>query len=134
LNSKEGDIAKGVPITPKMGRIKFSEMAEDVLNDYRVNARRSTDDVERMLEKHILPFFGEARASAITTIDIRRYIIRRQDESAGRHSQRKIANGTINRELTIIKRAFSLASQAGKVLTKPCISMLKEHNVRKGFF
>jgi integrase len=134
LNSREGDIARGVPITSKMGRIKFSEMADDVINDYKANKRRSTDDVERMLEKHILPFFGEARASAITTTEIRKYITKRQEEASGRHGKRETSNGTINRELTVIKRAFSLGAQAGKIMSKPHITMLKENNVRKGFF
>jgi integrase len=134
LNNREGDVAKGIPITPKMGRLKFSEMAADVVNDYKANGRDSLGDLERMLEKHILPFFGEARASAITTVEIRRYIARRQEEPSGRHGKGKTANGTINRELTAIKRAFSLAAQAGNILVKPHIPMLKENNVRTGFF
>ena len=118
LSLKESDIAKGIPVTPRMGQIRFSEMAADEINDYRINGRRSVKDVETRFEKHILPFFGEARSSAITTADIRRYVVRRQEEGA--------ANGTINRELTAIKRAFSLAAQAGKIMTKPHVPMLKE--------
>jgi integrase len=34
----------------------------------------------------------------------------------------------------VIRRAFSLALQAGKIMTKPYITMLKEDNVRIGFF
>lgn len=126
LNSREGDVAKGVPITPKMGRIKFSEMAGDVVNDYKANGRKSLRDLESRLEKHITPFFGEARACSITTSDFRRYVTRRQEEKA--------SNGEINRELAAIKRAFSLAAQAGGIIQKPYIPMLKENNVRTGFF
>jgi len=43
-------------------------------------------------------------------------------------------NAEINRELAAIKRAFSLGIQSGKVLMKPHIPMLKENNVREGFF
>jgi integrase len=126
LAGKEGDIAKGIPVTPKMGKMKFSELAADVVNDYRVNAKRSIEDLETRFEDHILPFFGEARASAITTVEIRKYVDRRQEEGA--------ENATINRELAAIKRAFSLASQAGRIAMKPYIPMLKENNVRTGFF
>lgn len=126
LAGKEGDIAKGIPITPKTGKMKFSELAADVVNDYRVNAKRSIADLETRLRDHILPFLGEARASAITTVEIRKYIDRRQEEGA--------SNATINRELAAIKRAFSLAVQAGQIMTKPYIPMLKENNVRTGFF
>ena len=83
--------------------MKFSELATDVVNDYRVNAKRSIDDLETRLKDHILPFFGEARASAFTTIEIRKYVDRRQDQGA--------SNGTINRELAAIKRSFSLGVQ-----------------------
>ena len=45
-----------------------------------------------------------------------------------------VSNGEINRELTTLKRMFSLAIQAGKLLQKPHIPLLKEDNVRVGFF
>ncbi|MEE9301938.1 MAG: site-specific integrase, partial [Alphaproteobacteria bacterium] len=40
----------------------------------------------------------------------------------------------INRELAILKRAFRLSVQAGKLLHVPHIPMLAENNVRTGFF
>ena len=69
---------------------------------------------------------GEARTSAITAVEIRKYIDRRKQEGS--------SNATINRELTAIKRAFSLAAEAGRIMVKPHIAMLKENNVRTGFF
>ena len=45
-----------------------------------------------------------------------------------------MSNGEINRELTLLKRAFNLAIQAGKLISKPYIPLLKERNVRTGFF
>jgi integrase len=109
-----------------MGRIKFSEMAEDMVNDYKKNAYRSLIDLRGKLKLHLLPFFGDCRASAITTTEIRRYITKRQAEGA--------KNGSINRELTAIKRCFSLAMEAQTVMSKPHVPMLKENNVRAGFF
>ena len=44
------------------------------------------------------------------------------------------SNAEINRELTILKRMFSLAFQAGKLLLKPHIPLLREDNVRTGFY
>ncbi len=41
---------------------------------------------------------------------------------------------TVNRELIWVKHMFTLAMRAGKLLTKPHIPMLKENNVRQGFF
>jgi integrase len=45
-----------------------------------------------------------------------------------------VSNGEINRELTTLKRIFSLAMQAGKLLHKPHIPLLRENNTRTGFF
>ena len=44
------------------------------------------------------------------------------------------SNGEINRELTVLKRMFSLAIDDGKLLYKPHIPLLRESNTRKGFF
>jgi integrase len=47
---------------------------------------------------------------------------------------RPASNAEINRESALLKRMFTLALQAGKVLYRPYIPMLKENNVRTGFF
>ena len=59
---------------------------------------------------------------------INAYIESRLDEGA--------ANATINRELAALKRMLNLGAAERKVdrTTMPYISMLKENNVRKGFF
>ena len=125
-----------------------------MLNDYRTNRKRSLDDVERRIEKHLTPFFGNRKMASITTADIREYIASRQKETRlpGRRSASPrgtarlamsrssaatiagVSNGEINRELTALKRMFNLAIQAGKLLQKPHIPLLKEDNVRVGFF
>jgi len=45
-----------------------------------------------------------------------------------------VSNGEINRELTAMKRIFSVAISAGNLSQKPYIPLLKEQNVRVGFF
>jgi len=44
------------------------------------------------------------------------------------------SNGEINRELTTLKRILNLARQNGKLMHVPHVPMLKERNVRTGFF
>ena len=49
-------------------------------------------------------------------------------------NERKLSNGEINGELTTLKRIFNLARQNGKLTLVSHIPMLKERNVRTGFF
>jgi len=41
LRDREGDVEKGVPINPKVGRVTFEEAATDFLNDYEINHRKT---------------------------------------------------------------------------------------------
>jgi integrase len=123
---REGDIARGVPVTPKTGRVRIDELIEDLVTEYQTNKRRSIDVLKIRCKKHILPFFGGRRASTVASSDINRFIISRQNAGA--------SNAEINRELSALKRAFSLAIEAGTLITKPHIPMLEEDNVRTGFF
>jgi integrase len=54
--------------------------------------------------------------------------------NAAGQGEPQASNAEINRELAVVKRAFSLGARAGKILTKPYIPALKENNVRTGFF
>jgi len=88
--------------------------------------------VTHNVEQHLEPFFGGRRAASITPADVRQYTLSRQVE---RTPQGKpTSNATINRELSALKRAFSLGIDAGKLTHKPKIPMLKENNVRTGSF
>lgn len=126
LKIREGKIAEGAPISPAIGRLRFEEATADVVADYRINRKRSIRQLERRITLHLTPFFGGRRMVNLTTADVRAYIARRQAANA--------SNAEINRELAILKRAFRLAMQAGKLLYRPHIPMLEEHNVRTGFF
>ena len=113
-------------LTPPLPGPTFRAAVRDVLDDYRMNRKRSLLDVERHVRLHLGPFFGRRRLAAITTADIRRYVLRRQEEGA--------RNATINRELSVLKRAFTLAIAAGTLASRPHIALLREDNVRRGFF
>ena len=126
LRLREGDVERGIPLSPKVGRIRFEEAIADVVNDYRTNGKRSLKNLEQRIKNHLLITFEGRRMAAITTADVRTYIAKRQDEGA--------ANATVNRETAVIKRAFTLAVQAGKLMARPHIPMLREDNTRQGFF
>jgi hypothetical protein len=58
-------VVKGVPITPQVARVRFSELAEDVVTEYQANGRRSLKDLQMRLRRHILPFFGHRGRAAL---------------------------------------------------------------------
>lgn len=126
MKLKEGDIIRGIAVSPKLQRVRFSELLDDFLTDYRINSKKSLSIVEMRLKKHVSPFFRDRRASEITSATVSKYIQKRQEDKA--------ANATINRELAIIRRTFILACKHGKLLNRPMFSLLSENNVRKGFF
>src|SRR5262245_26877793 len=78
LRRREGAIADGVPVTAKINRFRFEEAAADLVNEYKVNRRRSLDELERRIEKHLTPHFGGRRMASITTPDVRAYVVQRQ--------------------------------------------------------
>ena len=144
----QGDIVKGIPVDPDAGKITFEEAVVDVLNDYTMNGKKTVDDVRRRIRKHLAPYFGNQRMVVITTADLRAYVAKRQAEGSAVRQLRKsknavppdtpeerrpVSSAEINRELTTLKRMFSLAIQAGKLTHKPHFPMLPEKNVRAGF-
>ena len=60
LRLREGDIARGVPVTSQIGRMRFQEAADDLLTDYLVNKRRSYANVERRVRLGLEPFFSRS--------------------------------------------------------------------------
>ena len=98
LRTREGDVERGVPINPKMGRITFEEASTHLLNDYKNNGRKTHDHAKRRIELHLKPAFKGKRMLSITTPAIRAFITERQAAGA--------SNGEINRELACLKRMF----------------------------
>ena len=96
LNKRLAEIAEGNFMGPQLERTKIDELAEMFLRDYRINGRKSIDDVEARWKYHLKPFFGGMRALDVTSEQLARYVDKRQQEQA--------ANATINRELAALKR------------------------------
>lgn len=135
LRKRELDVDRGLPLIEKAGRVTFDAAAADLLTDYQINARKSIDELERRLRLHLTPFFGGRRLSAITVSSVRAYIAHRQAQPiVTKGGSRPVSNGEINRELTTLKRLFSLAMQAGRIFHRPHIPLLEERNTRTGFF
>ncbi len=125
LKDREGRVAMGAPALPKIERVRFAEIADALVQHYRVTGSRDLRDVHVKLTP-IRAFFDGYRLPAITQASITSYIQKRQSEG--------LANGTINRELSIFGKALHLAQERGQLNRMPRIHLLQEAAPRAGFF
>jgi len=123
LRLREGDTTKGIPVTSQVGRLRFEEARDDMINYHKANGRDTTK-MEARIKKHLTPFFTGKKMADISVPVINTYIVKRKGAR----------NGTINRELAWLKQMFRLAIDAGKLKTRPKIALLEEANARQGFF
>lgn len=122
LQSFEVDLRRGQEPDRSL---KIDVLLDMVLTDFDVNRKKSKKHAKLRIEKHLRPWFGELQAFKCGANDFKEYASARRAAGA--------ANGTINRELAILRRAFSLGREAEKLETVPYFPKLKESNPRAGF-
>jgi integrase len=136
LKKRLGEIALGRFVGPDAERVTIRELAVQYLNDYRVNQKKSLDKAERIVKRHdpdgkeidseLMAYFGDWKAHSVGTDRVKAYVAQRLEHG--------VANATINRELSALKRMYNLGLQSETIHRKPYIPMLKENNARRGFF
>lgn len=94
---------------------------------YRINKAKSLVLSEQRWRKNLEPFFGKKRTIEVSSDSLDSYVDLRQEAGA--------ENGTINRELALLRHAFYIAfrSKPRKVFEVPNFSMLDENAARSCF-
>ncbi len=102
LKKREGEISEGKIPGVCFDRIKFNNLVDDFLADYRVNERKTLARAEQSVTR-LKTVFDGTRVTNITTPRINAYVQQRIDEGA--------ENATVNRELSALKRILNLAAR-----------------------
>lgn len=126
LRKRQAEITLGNAPGSSIEKVKTANLLDLVLSDYEQNGK--SVKWAGYVDSHLRPFFGDMTAASIGTIVINRYVAQRRREG--------IVNSTINRELSLLRRAFKLGlnTEPPMVALIPRIPKFAENNVRKGFF
>jgi len=127
LRSRLGEIADDRFHGIDARKVTVGDLLKLVEEDYRITSKRSLGDLHWRTAKHLTPRFAKMRAAQFGTLHVKRYINDRRIEGA--------SDATINRELAILQRGFTLASQAEPplIIKVPHIIKLDLDNARAGF-
>jgi len=108
-------------------KVKIGELLVLVENDYARRGLKSWKQEKARWENHAKRFFADLWANELTSDMIDKYAAARKKEKA--------SAATVNRELSLIRRALTLGMEgkSPKVRTKPKFNMYKEPEGRQGF-
>ena len=115
-------------------KITVQDLVQELFRQYDVDGRKTKDDDERRWKLHLGPFFRTQKASDVTRPMVRGYIQQRKAEEDWHGNLPQ--NATINRELAVLREAYSLAVKDERLSHMPSFQglMLDESaNVRRGF-
>lgn len=124
LTAKLAAVQTGT-VTASTNKTTVADLVAYVIDDYTKNKQKSLKDVKHRWELHLEPFFRQHRAAQVTPDSLEKYKTRRIEEGA--------ENGTINRELAVLRRGFHIGLKRGKVTRIPHFEMLAESKPREGF-
>jgi len=138
LKKRLAESGQGKVIGPAEEKVRFEDMTDAVLNEYKLKGYRSLEAVEIHIRK-LRTCFGDSHATTkskspahkgdraidITADRIQAFMLARQNQGA--------ANATINRETSVLRHAFNLMVKAERLSRVPHIPKLEEAPPRQGF-
>ena len=77
LKKREGAVATGAPIPPKLDKVMYTELQKDLRTHYETTGNRDLKEVDARLV-YLKQFFGNRRAVSITPALLTDYVASRQ--------------------------------------------------------
>ena len=105
--------------------ITLNDLIQEVEKDYGLNGKKSADRI-KYGKKHLVRILGENTPVEEITEKV-------VDDYKHTRKKGKCANGTLNRELALLRRGFNLLRMQKRISQGPRITLLAENNVRQGF-
>jgi len=105
--------------------LTINDLLDDLEVDYRIGQKMDTRRVPYRMT-HLRETFGHYPVGVFSVDIVRKYIDHRLKGG--------ISGATINRDLGLLRRAFSIAKESARIHTIPRIPRLRERNVRTEFF
>lgn len=124
LKRRHGEMGLGRFVGPQVERTTFEEMAAMLIDDYKINGRKSLDRAE-LAVRHLREDFGLSLAIDITADRVSAYY---------RERLQVAKPATVRIERATLGRMFTLAFRAGKVSQRPYLPTIEVRNTRSGFF
>ncbi len=125
LKAKRKEIAGDRFVPPAAERLTVAELLESLEADLLMRGAKSMVSF-RAHRKAVEEVLGARRASTLAADEIRAFQQRKLAEPK--------ASATVNRYVETLRAAYRLAAKEGKVSRLPHFPMLREDNVRRGFF
>jgi integrase len=123
-------------LTATSMEVRVGTLLDLVIEDYKQTGQKTIGHAKGQIENSLRPYFGDLLAARVDSDQIDKWIRwrsgRRLRKAQGREG---LQPATINRELSLLRRAFQLGYERKPQLVThiPPIKKLRENNVRKGF-
>jgi integrase len=125
LKQRVGEVAAGRRTGPEKATV--GDLCALVIEDYRLRKLRDLKTVEWRYNAHVKPVLGSLLVSRFGATQVKQYVKLRRDAGA--------SDTTINRELSIVRRGFTLGMREDPPLVHRQVNIpkLEEDNARQGF-
>jgi integrase len=119
--------------------VAIGTLLDLVIDDYKASENKSLKDVMGKIQHSLRPFFGDRVAARLDTDDMDEWKKWRRSHrlhGTSRNGQEKLMPASINREISLLRRAYQLGYEHKPQLVDkipPVFKKFAENNIRKGF-